>query len=155
MNSSSSIRSKTATAEWADSGRHSSLSHWRPIFALLPVESIIRDRQQDYYAALGRADQSADATGFIEFMLVAILKAIEESTLASDQEKSLQKTLQKIPDRIVDLLRQDGRLSIKELAKHLGRSPSAVQRALNKLKENRVIERIGPAKGGHWVVKVK
>jgi Fic family protein len=135
------------------------LSHWRPIFALLPVESIIRDRQQDYYDALGRADKSADATGFIEFMLAAILRAIEESALASDQEKTLQKalqkTLQKIPDRIVDLLRQDGRLSIKELAKHLGRSPSAVQRALNKLQENRIIERIGPAKGGQWVVKEK
>ena len=135
------------------------LSHWRPIFALLPVESIIRDRQQDYYAALGRADHAADATAFIEFMLAAILRAIEESALAGDQEKTLQKTLwktpQKTPDRIVDLLRQDGRLSIEALAKQIGRSPSAVQRALNKLQENRIIERIGPAKGGHWVVKEK
>ena len=129
------------------------LSHWRPIFALLPVESIIRDRQQDYYSALGRADHAADATAFIEFMLAAILRAIEESTLASDQEKTLQKTLQKTPDRIIDLLAQDGRLSIKGLAKQIGKSPSAVQRVLNKLQENQVIERIGPDKGGHWVVK--
>ena len=127
------------------------LGHWRPVFALLPVESTIRDRQQDYYAALGRADQSADATGFIEFMLSAILRAIKESALASEQEK----TLQKIPDRIVASLRQDGRLSIKELAKQIGRSPSAVQRALNKLQESRVIARIGSAKGGHWIVKGK
>lgn len=131
------------------------LSRWRPIFALLPVESIIRDRKQDYYAALGRADQAADATAFIEFMLTAIMRAIEESTLAGDQEKTLWKTPQKTPDRIVDLLRQDGRLSIEALAKQIGRSPSAVQRALNKLQENRIIERIGPAKGGHWVVKEK
>ncbi len=139
------------------------LSHWRPVFALLPVESIIRDRQQGYYAALGRADHAADATAFIEFMLAAILMAVEESFLAADQEKTLQKTLwktpqktpQKTPDRIVDLLRKDGRLSIEELAKQIGRSPSAVQRALNKLQGNRIIERIGPAKGGHWVVKEK
>ncbi len=38
------------------------LSKWRPVFALLPVETIIRDRQQDYYAALGQADNAADAT---------------------------------------------------------------------------------------------
>lgn len=66
------------------------LSHWRPIFALLPVESIIRDRQQDYYSVLGRADHAADATAFIEFMLAAILQAIEESALASDQESDYQ-----------------------------------------------------------------
>lgn len=135
------------------------LSQWRPIFALLPVESIIRDRQQDYYAALGRADHAADATAFIEFMLAAILRATEESALASDQEKTLQetlqKTLQKTPDRVIDLLMQDGRLSIKELAKQIGKSPSAVQRVLNKLQETKVVERIGPDKGGHWVVKEK
>jgi len=66
------------------------LSNWRPVFALLPVETIIRDRQQDYYAALGQADQAADATAFIEFMLNAILRAIEEATLLSDQEGDYQ-----------------------------------------------------------------
>jgi Fic family protein len=54
------------------------LSQWRPIMALLPVESVVRDRQQEYYAALSIADQAADATVFIEFMLKAILKAIQE-----------------------------------------------------------------------------
>ena len=131
------------------------LSRWRPIFALLPVESIIRDRQQDYYAALVRADQSADATVFIEFMLAAILQAIKESVLASDQEKTLQETLQKTPDRIIHMLVQDGRLSIKELARQIGKSPSAVQRILNKLQATQVIERVGPDKGGHWVVMEK
>jgi len=66
------------------------LSKWRPIFALLPVESIIRERQQDYYAALGRADNAADATAFVEFMLDAILRTIEESALLSDQESDYQ-----------------------------------------------------------------
>jgi Fic family protein len=75
------------------------LSHWRPIFALLPVESIIRDRQQDYYDALGRADNAVDATAFIEFMLAAILRAIEESVLASDQESDHQS------DQVMRLLR--------------------------------------------------
>jgi Fic family protein len=131
------------------------LSQWRPIFALLPVESIIRARQQDYYAALGRADHAADATAFIEFMLAAILRAIEESALASDQEKTLQKTLGKTPEKIVALLESDGSLSIDALAGQIGKSVSAVQRVLNKLQETKVVERIGPDKGGHWVVKEK
>ncbi len=68
-------------------------------------------------------------------------------------QKTPQKTLQKTPDRIVALLRTNGSLSIKELAGQIGKSPSAVQRALNKLQGQRIIERIGPDKGGHWIVK--
>jgi hypothetical protein len=60
------------------------LSAWKPVFAMLPIESIVRDHQQDYYAVLGQADRAADATGFIEFMLKAILHAIKESDQVSD-----------------------------------------------------------------------
>jgi Fic family protein len=66
------------------------LSRWRPVFSMLPVESIIRDRQADYYAALSQADKRADATAFIEFVLSAILTAIEESGLESDQVSDYQ-----------------------------------------------------------------
>ncbi len=62
------------------------LSKWRPVFAMLPVESIVRDRQGDYYAALGQADHAADATLFIEFMLKAILQTIGESDQESDYQ---------------------------------------------------------------------
>ena len=75
------------------------LSRWRPVFAMLPVESIIRDRQRDYYTALGQADHAADATAFIEFMLNAILQAIEEAALGSDQDSDYQS------DQVIRLLR--------------------------------------------------
>ena len=66
---------------------------------MLPVESIIRDRQHDYYAALGQADHAADATAFIEFMLNAILQAIEEAAQGSDQESDYHS------DQVIRLLR--------------------------------------------------
>jgi hypothetical protein len=75
------------------------LSRWRPVFVMLPVETIIRDRQQDYYATPGQSDHAADATAFIEFMLKAILRAIEESTLMSDQVSDYQS------DQVMRLLR--------------------------------------------------
>ena len=131
------------------------LSRWRPIFALLPVESIIRDRQQGYYAALGRADQSADATGFIEFMLAAILRAIEDSAPASDQEEVSEKMSETVSEKIIALLGADGSLSIKAMAEQIGKTTRTVERTLRKLREAGVIERIGPDKGGHWVVKGK
>lgn len=55
------------------------LRHWKPLLAYLPVETVIRDRQPDYYQVLAKADQRADATPFVEFMLQALLDAIHEA----------------------------------------------------------------------------
>ncbi len=49
------------------------LYKWKPIFAWLPIETLIRERRDAYYAALGQADISADATPFVEFLLSVIL----------------------------------------------------------------------------------
>lgn len=38
------------------------LYKWKPIFAWLPIETLIRERQDAYYDALGKADKAADAT---------------------------------------------------------------------------------------------
>ena len=52
------------------------LYRWKPVFAWIPVEAIIRERQSEYYEALSAADQAADATPFIEFLLRAILDTL-------------------------------------------------------------------------------
>lgn len=54
------------------------LSRWRPVLAYLPVETVIRDQQQAYYAALSASDQLAEATPFVEFMLLALQQALLE-----------------------------------------------------------------------------
>lgn len=61
------------------------LSRWKPVFALLPIESIIRDQQREYYAALRGADNSGDSTLFVEFMLQAILNGLQDSLSSTDQ----------------------------------------------------------------------
>jgi ATP-dependent DNA helicase RecG len=73
----------------------------------------------------------------------------------TSQPALTEKTPVKTPQQIIALLRQDGGLSIVELAKQIDKSTSAVERALRKLREEGAIERIGPAKGGHWVVREK
>ncbi|GAB7140396.1 Fic family protein [Deferribacterales bacterium RsTz2092] len=54
------------------------LSKWHEIFAWVPVETIVYENQAKYYAVLGRAEKTADSTEFIEFMLTAISKALQE-----------------------------------------------------------------------------
>lgn len=44
------------------------------------------------------------------------------------------------------------RITIPEIAEKLGRSERAIFMQINKLKEEGIIRRIGPDKGGHWEV---
>lgn len=55
------------------------LCQWKPLLAYLPVETVVRERQHDYYSVLGQADEDADATPFVEFMLQAVFDAIQEA----------------------------------------------------------------------------
>ena len=61
------------------------LSRWNPVFAWLPVESIIHDRQPEYYAAINASNEAGESTVFIEFMLSAIKASITEAMEVSDE----------------------------------------------------------------------
>jgi Fic family protein len=53
------------------------LSRWQPVFADLPVESLIHANQPAYYQAIQDATAGADSASFIEFMLRMIHEALE------------------------------------------------------------------------------
>jgi len=55
------------------------LGQWNPIFYLLPLESVMKDRQQAYYDALEQADNVTDSLPFIEFILAAIDSVLQEN----------------------------------------------------------------------------
>lgn len=61
------------------------LSKWNPAFAWLPVESIIHDRQEEYYAAINTSNDAGESTVFIEFMLSAIKASLIDAIIASDE----------------------------------------------------------------------
>lgn len=53
------------------------LGQWRELFYSVPIENTIKNNQKAYYSALVSADDNADSTVFIEFMLRIILASIE------------------------------------------------------------------------------
>lgn len=68
------------------------LSKYHPLFALAPVESVVRDRQREYYEVLGRCDKAGDSTLFVQFALEAtaaavdgILQSLSKQTVTSSQ----------------------------------------------------------------------
>ena len=60
------------------------LSKWNPAFAWLPVESIIHDRQQEYYDAINASNNAGESMVFIEFMLSAIKASLINAINVSD-----------------------------------------------------------------------
>ena len=54
------------------------LSKWNELFAWLPVESMIRENQQEYYNAINYCNNNLDDTRFIEFMLDVIKQTVSE-----------------------------------------------------------------------------
>ena len=76
------------------------LGSWNEIFFWLPIEELIKERQAEYYGALGRSDNEGDCTRFVEVMLNIIYDSLEkldltdqdsdqDSDQVSDQVKSL------------------------------------------------------------------
>lgn len=86
------------------------LYKWKPIFGWLPIETIIRERQEEYYNALGKADSKADSGVFIEFLLQAIYNSLKE------YDKTEQVTVQVTEqvERLLDVIGDDI-VSSKEL----------------------------------------
>ena len=87
------------------------LYKWKPIFGWLPIETIIRERQEEYYNALGKADSKADSGVFIEFLLQAIYDSLKEYDKTEQVTEQVERLLDAIGDDIV---------SSKELMERLG-----------------------------------
>ena len=65
-------------------------------------------------------------------------------------EKSSEVGSEKSSEIIFDAIKNNSRISAKELSIRLGISPRAVEKRLAQLKKTGILKRIGSAKGGHW-----
>lgn len=122
------------------------LMQWKPIFAWIPVETIVKEHQQEYYAAIMKSDHEASSTPFIVFMLGCLKEALDE--MMESNPKSNPKSNQKI----VAVMRQNPSVTIRELQGITGLSESGVKKNIRQLQADGIIQRVGGAKGGHWEV---
>ena len=139
-----------------------------PVFAWLPVESIVAHNQQEYYRAIRRSTNNNDGGIFTQFMLSAIKQAtgeFEEKYLAGEIENTPAKSTQNASvnasvklsltqEKIVALLTDNGNVSQVEIAKQLGVNGATVYRNIEKLKQMGLLERRGSDKTGVWVVNI-
>ena len=129
------------------------LKDWRKVFAWIPVESLIKENQQDYYKALNVSDTKADSTAFIEFMLCLILNAIEE--IIENQSKVTVKVTQKVTvnqKKILDAIKENPHITQTELSEKIGIARKNIISNMKKLQDAGILVRHGADKNGWWEV---
>lgn len=127
------------------------LSRWKGIFAWLPVETIVKQHQQDYYDAIAQSDSQGNSTIFITFMLRCILQTIKEQQKVTD--KVAYKVTDKSEDKLLNIIRATPAITIRQLMQMLSLSDSGVRKILRRLQQQGRIVRIGANKNGYWQVQ--
>ena len=115
------------------------LKKFHPVFEFLPIETLIMERQENYYEALRKSDNSGKSTLFIEFMLEIIHESFEE--LLNIQNVSL-KNIDRI--NLFKSIIKEGYFSRKDYLKNFREISSATaSRDLKFAFENGMVEKIG------------
>lgn len=131
------------------------LKDWKKIFAWLPVETMIKEHQSDYYEALNVSDTSADSTAFIEFMLDLFRNAIDESIKAQESKKVTVKVTAKVTvnqKKIMQAIKKNPHITQEELSEKVGIAVKNIKENMKKMQEQNLIRRVGADKNGHWEV---
>ena len=74
------------------------LTRWRPLFADVPVESLIHARQSEYYDAIRDSSSQGESTPFIAFMLETILEAVRDFGLSDHVTDQVARLLGQLRD---------------------------------------------------------
>jgi len=78
------------------------LSRWRPLFSLVPVESLVRDQQAGYYEALNASNRAGQSTPFIHFMLQVIHDTL--AAMGADAERATEQVTDQVTEQVRRLL---------------------------------------------------
>lgn len=129
------------------------LKEWKSVFAWLPIETLIKENQVEYYNALNSSDSDANSTNFTVFMLQTILRTIKE--IIETEKKITLKIIVKITanqKKILEAIKQNPFVTQEELSSIVGIAKLNINKNMKKLQEQGIIERVGADKNGKWIV---
>ena len=133
------------------------LSQWHPLFLSLPLESVIKDNQQRYYQALEQADQQAESTPFIHFMLSVIAQTLVQNAPVNAPvnvpvNAPVNVSGLKTPEAIMALIQHNPAITRQQIADTTGKDIRTIGRAMAKLQQAGRLKRVGSDKSGHWEI---
>jgi Fic family protein len=97
------------------------LGKWNKLFYWLPIEELIRSRQQEYYDALGKSDKVADSCTFVELMLEIILDTLKKTSVVGSTDDPAEDALPEPIKKLLNVL-GDKKLAAAEIMEQLGLS---------------------------------
>ena len=126
------------------------LAHWKDLFKYIPIESIIRKHQEEYYTAIQNCNNVGNSNEFIEFMLKIIDEAVDRMILQSNQETTQETTQEKI----IKLIKKNPSITQVEMATTLNLTRDGISYNIKMLKEKGIVERVGSTKNGIWKINM-
>ncbi|WMC93364.1 Fic family protein [Kineothrix sp. MB12-C1] len=126
------------------------LAKWKKFFLWLPIETLIHEQQEEYYAVINAANTDGESTVFVKFMLEIIKMALEE--LIQNVNEDDKSNNSSVRDKLLELLKANNKISAKSAAAKLDLSERQIQRLLKIMKDEGKIERVGSNRNGSWIV---
>ncbi len=135
------------------------LSQWNELFAYIPVETIIYQYQQEYYQAINQSDQVGSSNIFIEFMLKAIIEALNsfDNMKITDMfteiiTDKLSNTEKEVLVTIFKYLKNTGSINNKKATELTGKSNESIKKYLNKFSQLNILIPQGENKGRKYIL---
>ena len=126
------------------------LTELHPLFQHLPIETMVHDRQMEYYQAINASSAKNDCGIFIDFMLKEILNALKIHTTGG-----VNGAVSGGVNPILDFIYQYPGCRANAIAEKLNMPLRTAQRRLSELKKGNKIEFKGaPKSGGYFVKKI-
>lgn len=119
------------------------LSQWEKAFTYLPIESMIKKNQEEYYTAIQNCNKAGNSNEFIEFMLKVINETIDEMMDSKEMKDKSQLLLSENEVKIIECIKRNVLISAKEIIEETSIADRTTRRILKKLLDNNTIETIG------------
>jgi predicted HTH transcriptional regulator len=132
------------TGEIPSDGAHATLEQTKPLIDYIAdiVETKLKAVLQLIRGEIKELIEAKDDTKI----------PVKENTTKSGQKKVVRKSGQKRWSEVLNLIKENPSISRKELSEKLDINPSAIQKHIQKLKSEGLIERMGGDKGGYWKI---
>ncbi|BDD12957.1 cell filamentation protein Fic (plasmid) [Fulvitalea axinellae] len=115
------------------------LREYSPVFEFLPIETLVKDRQEEYYRILNLSDRSGHSTPFVEFMLHIIRDALEDLLRTQTPSLTGHDRISLFQDHV-----KNGWFTRQEYLRHnKDISPATASRDLKTAVDNQTLEKSG------------